>query len=558
MATAEGSGRGLAVLEGFAKLTILRQLGLLIGLAASVALGVGVVLWTKEPAFRPLSSDVSNLDASQIADILQTEKILYKVDTNTGMILVESSRIHDARMKLASSGVSLGGGAGYELLDKESSLGSSQFLESARYHRSIEGELAKTIASVSSIHSARVHLAIPKNRVFISDKQEARASVLVDLFPGQMLSTGQVSAIVSLVASSIPELDPKNVTVVDQKGSLLTNNSSDPSVILANKEFDYVRKLESLYIKRVENILMPVLGEGKFKVELTADVDFTRIEETNEAFDNEKEPIVRSEQVLDEQNSAGASMGGIPGALSNQPPAAGSSPEKAVASASGEEKKDSQPKQTRKQATRNFEINRTISHKENPVGLLKKLSVAVVIDNKQEKVIVDKKEEIKSVAVTEDEITKLNSLVKNAIGFNEERGDQVNVYNREFFKDLNKKEEVIPAFSIFEQPWFWDIAKQGIGGLLVLGLLLGVLRPILKNLSNIGDSERLIESNVLESSLPDMMEDDSAGDISGGPETFLLSVDNSYEGQLNAVKSLIAEDSKRVAQVVKQWIQEAP
>jgi len=559
MAVAENSSKGIAVLEGFSNLTILRQLGLLIGLAASVALGVGVVLWTKEPTFRPLSYDVSNLDASQIADILQTEKILYKVDTNTGMILVESARIHDARMKLASSGVTLGGHAGYELLDKESNLGSSQFLENARYHRSIEGELAKTIASVNSIHSARVHLAIPKNRVFLTDQQDIRASVLVDLFPGQLLGPGQVSAIVSLVSSSVPGLDPKNITVVDQKGTLLTNNSDDPAVRLANKEFDYVRKIENLYMKRVENILLPVLGVDKFKVELTADVDFTRTAQTNEEFKNEKQPVVRSEQILDEQHVGSASAGGVPGALSNQPPAAGESPEKvAAAAATQTQEKSAQPKQTKKQELRNYEVNRTISHIENPVGVLKKLSVAVVVDNKEERVTVDKKEEVKSIPLAEDDLKKLDELVKNAIGFDQERGDQVQVSNQVFFKDPNKKEQVIPSIPIFEQPWFWDIAKQGIGGLLVLGLLLGVLRPILKNLANIGESDRLIETNVLDSGSMSDFDEETAGDISGGPESFLLSVDNSYEGQLNAVKSLIAEDPKRVAQVVKQWIQEAP
>lgn len=225
-------GTGLAVLDGFGNLSIVRQIGLMVGLAASVAIGFGIILWSQEPDFRPLFTEVSHLDAMEISNILTQEGIQYKIDTSNGAVLVEASRIHDARLKLAAAGLPASPGVGYELLDQESKLGTSQFMERARYHRSIEGELAKTISNINTVRNARVHLAIPKRSVFVGDSRLPSASVFVDLYPGQTLEKYRVAAIVHMVASSIPELSSKRVTVIDQKGNLLSETDSTSDIAL--------------------------------------------------------------------------------------------------------------------------------------------------------------------------------------------------------------------------------------------------------------------------------------------------------------------------------------
>ena len=372
--------RSSAVLEGFSSLSIIRQVGLMIGLAASVAVGMAVVLWSKEPAFRPLYTDISNLEANQVADILQTEGIKFDIDTHSGILMVEADKIHKARLKLASSGFPTGNGIGYELLDKDQGFGTSQFLEKARYHRSLEGELSKTIASISTVRGARVHLAIPKKTVFVGDNRKPSASVLVDLYPGRALEKGQVASIVHLVASSIPQMSVKQVTVVDQQGTLLSENDQEDDIRLAARNLDFTRKIEQIYLGRVNSILEPILGMDRFKVELTADLDFTRLEQTSETF-NPDLPALRSEQVLDEIQGDGAGASGIPGALSNQPPGAASVPEQANNDpTAGDDSMSGANGNRRNQATRNYELDRTISHTQHQMGRLRRLSVAVVVD----------------------------------------------------------------------------------------------------------------------------------------------------------------------------------
>ena len=246
---AEYSGSN-AVMEGLSNLSILRQIGIMIGLAASVALGFGVVLWSQEPTYRPLQANVSNADASQIVDILSQQEIKFKVDTNNGVIMVESDRIHDARLELARAGYSLGDTNGYELLDKQQQFGTSQFMEKARYHRSLEGELSKTIASMSAIRGARVHLAIPKPAVFIDQQRNPSASVMVELYPGRKLEPNQVVAIQQLVSSSIPEMQAKHVSVVDNKGMLLSDDQENEDFVRAARQLDYTMSLE----KKIQQI----------------------------------------------------------------------------------------------------------------------------------------------------------------------------------------------------------------------------------------------------------------------------------------------------------------
>ncbi|HAU13915.1 MAG TPA: flagellar M-ring protein FliF, partial [Gammaproteobacteria bacterium] len=304
---------GFAVLEGMGGLGVIKQIGLMIGLAISISLGLWVVLMSQEPDFRPLYTDISHLEAGQVADILQRENIRFKVDTTSGMLLVESDKIHQARMKLAAEGFPAGNTLGYELLDKEQGFGTSQFMEKTRYYRSIEGELARTISSMNRVRGARVHLAIPKRSVFVNDRRKPSASVFVELYPNQSLERMQVASIVHLVASSIPELEDKHVTVVDQRGQLLSETDADADIAVAAKQLDYAKSLEQKYIERIEGILDPIVGNDGFKVQVSADIDFSQTEQTSEFFSPDL-PAVRSEQTLSEVVGAGGASAGIPGA----------------------------------------------------------------------------------------------------------------------------------------------------------------------------------------------------------------------------------------------------
>lgn len=560
-AAEKNSAPGFAVLEGMGGLGVLKQIGLMIGFAASVALGVGVVLWSQEPDFRPLYTDISHLEAGQVADLLQQENIRYKVDTSSGMLLVESSRIDDARMKLAEEGFPAGNAMGYELLDKEQAFGTSQFMEKTRYHRSLEGELAKTISSMNRVRGARVHLAIPKRSVFISDNRKPSASVFVELYPGQSLERMQVLAIVQLVASSIPELDEKFVTVVDQRGQLLSDSDTDGELALAAKQFDYNKKLEDKYIERIAGILEPVVGRDGFKVQVSAEVDFNQTEQTSEFFSPDL-PAVRSEQTLNEVVGAGGASAGIPGALSNQPPGAVTVPETAPGAAgAAQQTAETQNGNVRQQATRNFELDRTISHTRHQVGAVKRLTVAVVLDDKRVSVAAaDGKTEMKSQPLTDAELERIRVLVRDAIGFSAARGDSVSVINQAFHPLEADVVGEIPPTPLWEQNWFWDLVKQGGGFLLVVFLIFGVLRPILKRLAESGREESLA---ALEAQLGGALGlEGSALAGAGGADVMLTGSSNpllpgpsaSYDQHLDAVKTLVAEDPRRVAQVVKTWI----
>jgi flagellar M-ring protein FliF len=561
MAAVAEVGTG-SLMEGFSNLPILRQIGLMIGLAASVAVGFGVVLWSQEPDYRPLYTDLSHMDANQVTAILAAEEIGYKIDTDKGILLVEAPRIHDARMKLASAGLSSTQGAGYELLDKGSALGTSQFMEKARYQRSLEGELARTIASLRPVKSARVHLALPKRSVFITDRRKPRASVLVDLYPGARLSQGQVASIVHLVASSISELDSKQVTVVDQQGNLLSDSDPDSDIALASKQYEYVRNIEKKYLASINNILETIVGKEAFKVEINADVDFTREEQTAEQF-NPDLPAVRSEQIF-EQQSGTALEGGVPGALANQPEGAGRAPEVGQGGEGGGE--GGVDRRVSRTSVKNFELDRTISYTQRQVGQLRRLSVAVVLDDLPGQAPLAPADGEAQAASGEDGealvsqtrqpipaamLENITQLVKDAVGYDPSRGDRVVVLNQPFMAPDEQLDFEVEPVPFYEADWFVPAMKMAFGWLVAIIIMLGVLRPILRNLSAFSTS-----AQDMEMSMPDLPALDEPEDSSTPPEILLPGPEESYEAQLNAVKSMVAEDPRRVAQVVKTWLNE--
>jgi len=534
---------------GFNKLNLMRQVGLMIGLAASVALGLSVVLWAQEPNYQPVMSNLNNMDIGEVADILNQNDIAYNIDPASGVLLVETSEVHRARLKLAAAGITEDKPLGYELLDQEQGLGTSQFMEGTRFKRGLEGELAKTISSLRNVRSARVHLAVPKRSVFVRDARKPTASVFLEVFTGRPLAKGQVDSVVNLVAGSVPEMNKDDVTVVDQKGNLLSRNDESSEDRMALKEFEYSRKIEKVLNSRVSSMLEPILGSGRFRSEVTADVDFTAIEQAEEIYNPDMQAI-RSEQTLDEQRVAGT-QGGIPGALSNQPPGEATVPEVAGAGAEGEAGGMSD---LRKQTTRNYEVDRTVSYTKHQQGTIKRLTVAVAIDDIRK--IDPTTGDVSFVPWTENELQRLTLLVRNAVGYSASRGDSVNVINTPF-----AAEEIVPfeETPIWQQQWLLDFVKPVMAGLVLLILVLGLVRPTLKSLAQSGQNAKELALAGDEDGLAEL---DQLGDgspegkvtLSSTDEFLLPGASEGYDKQLNALKGLVVEDPARVAQVVRQWV----
>ncbi|CAM5234855.1 Flagellar M-ring protein OS=Stutzerimonas stutzeri OX=316 GN=CXK95_12990 PE=3 SV=1 [Stutzerimonas stutzeri] len=569
---------GLSFLENLSEMSMLRQIGLLVGLAASVAIGFAVVLWSQQPDYRPLLGSLAGMDANQVMETLAAADIAYTVEPNSGALLVKADDLARARLKLAGAGIApADSNIGFEILDKEQGLGTSQFMEATRYRRGLEGELARTVSSLNNVKGARVHLAIPKSSVFVRDERKPSASVLVELYPGRSLEPSQVMAIINLVATSVPELSKSQITVVDQKGNLLSDQQELSELTMAGKQFDYSRRMEGLYTQRVHNILQPVLGSGRYKAEVSADVDFSAVESTSETF-NPDQPALRSEQSVNEQRQSSLPPRGVPGALSNQPPGPASAPEQArqqaaaagavapgqpLLDANGQQIMDPAtgqpmlapyPSDKREQATRNYELDRSISYTKQQQGRLRRLSVAVVVDDQ---VMTNAAGEVTRTPWTADDLARFTRLVQDAVGFDASRGDSVSVINTAFVAD--SFDDAVIDIPFYSQPWFWDVVKQVLGVLFILVLVFGVLRPVLNNLTHAGKGKELQNIGDGDVELGDMDGVDGAlandrVSLSGPQNIMLPSPSEGYEAQLNAIKNLVAEDPGRVAQVVKEWI----
>jgi len=539
-----------------AQLSWLRQVGVMVGIAAAVALGVAVVLWSRTPSYGMLYSSLSDRDLAQVMDALQAADIRYKVDNASGAIMVPADQVYDARLKLAAAGLPKSASMGFEVLENESNpFGNSQTAELARFQRALEEELARSIGKLSNVRSARVHLAIPKPSVFARDKKDPSASVLIDLYPGRALEEGQVDAIAHMVSASVPNLKMSAVTVVDQQGRLLTGSDGPEQIREAAHRFQYTSKLEESFARRVEDILSPLVGNDGVKATVAAEVDFTATEQTSESF-NPDSQSVRSEQTL-EENRAGSIEGGVPGALSNQPPGAGAAPETtaadanatAAAGATAAAAASTGPQSNRKQATRNFEVDRTISHSRLSAGSVRRLSVAVLVDNKTS---VGKNGKITKTPFTKEEIDRMTALVKEAVGFDATRGDTVNVTNADF--TMPPKVEPLPEPPVWKQAWVIDLGKQVLGGLFALIVAFGVIRPAIRALMR----REVVVPNGAE---PVMNADGSlslpagaGASLPGGAGALAQLAPPRDQSELDRVKVLASQDPKLAAQVVKGWV----
>jgi flagellar M-ring protein FliF len=531
-------------------LPYVRQLALLAGIAAAIALGLYVFFWTQKPNYVPVYPGLADKDASEVMDALRAAQVPVLLDPLTGSVTVPETALQSARMQLAAQGLPAGSRMGIEMIQQDQGFGASQFVESARYQHALETELARTIGGVRPVRSARVHLALPRASVFASRREPASASVLLDLYPGRTLEPNQVAAIVHMVASSIPELSPDAVTVVDQTGRLLTRNDGDTDAQLAAEQFAQTRRVETTYVQRIERLLEPLTGPGRVSAQVAIDMDFAVTEEARETF--APDTRLRSEQVS-EAVTESRMPGGVPGAVSNQPPEA-APPTTADAAAGGESK----PSNASRSATRNFEMDRTVSHTRQPAGRVKRVSVAVLVDHVPPQAAAAAATAAPAAdpdaaatapalrALTPEELAQVEKLVREAVGFDTERGDTVSVMNAPFARP----EPVPPpeAGPLWQQPEMRDYARIGLGTLVVLVLVFGVLRPLLRNLAQPREAEPLLATIEGSNGLAAL-----EGERAQTAEMIAPPTDP-HEQRLAQARQAAQKDPRRVAQVVKNWV----
>ncbi|KAF1047563.1 MAG: Flagellar M-ring protein [Herbaspirillum frisingense] len=555
---------------GYARSPQGRRVLLIIAAAATIALMAGIWLWSQKVEYRVLFSNFNDRDGGAIVASLQQMNVPYKYSDGGTAILVPENMVHDARLKLASQGLPKGGNVGFELMENQK-LGISQFLEQVNFQRALEGELARSVQSLSSVQTARVHLALPKASVFVRDQQKPTASVVLALYPGRFLDQQQVSAIIHLVASSVPELSPKAVTIVDQNGNLLSDTTKQAQTnTLDPTQLKYVQDLQQDIVKRVESIIAPIVGNGNVRAEATADVDFSRTEQASEAYkpnQTQDTAAVRSKQ-SSEANSASSGTSGVPGALTNQPPApataqivnpaAANAPpgqNGAAATPNGAAPAPTSSGNSRKDETVNYEVDKTVRYTQQPMGGVRRLTVAVVVNYKR---TMDNTGKIVMRPLTEAERNQISDLVKEAMGYNKDRGDSLNVVNTQFSTDLE------PELPLWKQPGMIDLAKE-IGKYVLLAAVLlflyfRVLRPIIWKLSGREERERLAKEKADAEAAAaaaavaagfDPDDPDAIVNLSGDAE-----VDDraQYKANLETAKQWAKNDPKLVASIIKAWV----
>jgi flagellar M-ring protein FliF len=531
----------------------LRPLLLLVGVAAAVAAGVGIALWSRGPTYSLLFGNLADADAAQVTQSLEQAGIPYKVEH--GAVMVPAEQVSDARLKLAAKG--LPGNSGFSLMEKDPGFGVSQFVENARYQHAVEQELAHTIEGLKAVEGARVHLAVPQQSAFIRERRPVSASVFLQLRSGHRLDREQVNSIVNLVASSIPELNADQVTVVDSQGRLLSSPEKDSEFAAREQQMELARRMEEDYSQRIESLLTPLLGPGRVRAQVVAQIEMSSSEEAREQYRPDSQ-IVRSEQTSEETSRTGAGPQGVPGALSNQPPAGGTAlppgakppANAAAAQAAGQgaaqANATASPDNQSRQSTRNYEIDRTVAYTKQPAGRLQRLSVAVLIDNLR---TTDADGKVKETPLTEDQLGRINTLVRDAVGFDDKRGDRVSVVNQSFLPETPVEEQEIASTPFWEKPILRDVAKIVSGLVVLVLLLLFVIRPLMRSLSSVVKSVMAAPPPALPAAAAGT---DVGGATSPGsrPVTAMA-----YEQQIAQARSIVAKDPVRVAQVVKDWVQ---
>jgi flagellar M-ring protein FliF len=510
------------------------MLSLLLVIAAGLALIIGGWMYSTTPDYRTLYANLSDRDGGAVIAALQQMNVPYKFADGGGALLVPEDLVHDTRLKLASQGLPKGGLTGFELMEGQR-FGASQFVEQVNYQRGLEGELARSIQTLQQVQSARVHLALSRNTAFLREQPAASASVLVHLYPGRTLDPMQVAAIVHLVTNSVPGLSTRNVSVVDQNGTLLSGESNQPGSGVDKAQLKYRNEMEQSYAQRIEAILVPIVGSGNVKAQVSAELDFSEIEHAEEVYKPNQRPdaaSVRAQQTSESSGSGGANVAGVPGALSNQPPGPASAPITAdQAKGAAVASSASAGASHRRDASVTYEVDKSIRHTKLAQGRLKRLSVAVVLNDRT---VVEGGKPV-AKPLTDAEKEQITELVKGVVGYDKERGDVLSVMNSAF-----KAREVEPVVQVpfWKQPSTIDLAKQSGKFLLIAALilfaLLKVLKPMVENLTRVPEAPPL--------------------ELLPSPPTVSMQQTQRYENSLQTARQIAKQDPKIVANVVKDWV----
>ncbi|MCX8004094.1 MAG: flagellar basal-body MS-ring/collar protein FliF [Burkholderiaceae bacterium] len=521
---------------GFVRLSARGWALLALGVAALVAIVVATWLWSAHPTYRVLFTNLSDRDGGAIVAQLAQMNVPYRT-ADGGTILVPQEKVHEARLKLAAQGLPKGSVVGFEIMETQK-FGVTQFQEQVNYQRALEGELARSVQSLAPVAAARVHLALPKQTGFLRDKQPPTASVLVQLHPGRTLDRAQVAGIVHLVSSSVPELHPKHVSVIDQHGNLLAAERGNAAGLDA-AQLDYVARIEADTIKRIEEILTPIVGRGNVRAQVTADVDFSQVENVAETYGPNQgtdKAAIRSQSTQESSTPGPATPQGVPGALSNQPPVPPTAPiNGAAAPLNANAPGAAVGNSTRREAVTNFEVDKTVRHVRQASGQIRRLTAAVVVNYRPGS-------DGKPVPLSKEELASLTALAREAMGFSEQRGDSLNVVNAQFSTPELAAAEPLPPW---QRPEAIALAKEVGKALLFLLLALivvfGVVRPALRQLTARAQPAPA-PAAAPAGATPALPQPETAGGGAEGPSP------------LEQVRQLAKNDPAAVANVVKAWV----
>jgi flagellar M-ring protein FliF len=516
-----------------------------IGIAALAGVIFAMTMWASQGDYKVLYANLSDKDGGAVIAQLSQMNVPYRMAEGGGAILVPAAQVHDLRLKLATAGLPKGTISGFELMDS-ARFGQTQFQERLTFQRGLEGELMRSISSLAAVESARVHLALPNQNGFFREQQKPSASVLLTLHAGRTLDRAQIAGIVHLVSSSVPEMSPKAVSVLDQTGALLTGAGEGPQTGLDAQQLQYVAQIEGGYTKRIRELLEPIVGADNLRATVAADIDFSQTEATSEEFKpnqgTDASIAIRSQQTSEQGGAAGTGLpSGVPGAASNQPPIAATAP---LAGAS-------QPLQGapiagstagasgRREAVTNYEVDKTVRVTKNASGNVKRLNAAVVVNNRT---VTDAKGKSTQVPLSSEEIAKLTTLVQESIGFNKERGDSVKVINAPF-----KVEPITNVDTPFwKSPELIDLVRAAAlpAGLAVVAILVffGLVRPAAKAAFA---APRLTSRGTR---IDAMVDDDQTLDAMPAlpPPAYLK--------QIEGAKALAKDNPAAVAGIVRGWV----
>lgn len=570
--TAPGANPLERLREAFNRLGEQQKIIFMVAVAALVAVIVGSILWSRQPDWKVLFSNLTEKDGGAIVAILEAQNTPHRY-SDGGALMVPAERVHEVRLKLASQGLPRGGLVGFELMENQK-FGTSQFAEQVNYQRGLEGELARTIQSIGAVQSARVHLAIPKPSVFVREEQKPTASVMLNLYPGRSLDSSQIAGIGHLISSSVPQLPMGNVAIIDQNGVLLSQLKSKLSDAgLDPAQLKYVRETEDGVIKRIEEILKPMLGAGNFKVQVAADIDFSQSEQTAESFRPNTTPETTS--IRSQQNNETASInqmaGGIPGALTNQPPVPATAPltQPAIGTKPGgqpakpseiEGKLNSagitaplnpigQPISTSKNATINYEVDKTVRYTKQAMGNIRRLSAAMVINHRRE---IGKNGQTTNKPLPDAEMKQINELVREAMGFNKERGDTISVANAPF-TTVDKIENELPVWKDPENiSYAKDLIKYLLIAAVIAFLYFKIIQPSLKTMFHLPEKD---DKQAREDGLANVF--GGAGDRlpgeTGEDGATDVRIDH-YAIKVQKARDAAQTDPKAVASILKDWM----